>query len=147
MKIPSGPLFLNYSPTEARPKAFINYTADYIKGGAMNKLAIIALFVLAFSAMAYAGVGETLNNLCFQARGLMPIVSFIVIVFAGLVYAAGQVLGAEMRSRTNVWATTMVIGAIIGLIFTFSAPVVIQLTASAFGMDLETYEYTCEKLL
>ncbi|MEM0438011.1 MAG: hypothetical protein QXU54_01795 [Candidatus Micrarchaeia archaeon] len=128
-------------------KAFINYTADYIKGGVMNRFAIVALFVLTFSAMTYAGVGETLNNLCFQARGLIPIVAFVLIVFAGLVYAAGQVLGAEMRSRTNVWATTMVIGAIIGLIFTFSAPAIISLVAGAFGMDLETYEYTCETLL
>ncbi|MCX8206064.1 MAG: hypothetical protein N3H30_02430 [Candidatus Micrarchaeota archaeon] len=113
----------------------------------MERVIPVALLVLAFSAMVSAGIGETVNNVCFQARGLMPIVAFVVIVFAGLVYAAGQVLGAEMRSRTNVWATTMVIGAVIGLIFTFSAPYVIQLAAGAFGMDLETYEYTCDKLL
>ncbi|MGB9635349.1 MAG: hypothetical protein ACP5H8_02575 [Candidatus Micrarchaeia archaeon] len=111
------------------------------------KLVNILVLVLALSAIVSAGVGETINNLCYQARGMMPIIAFILIVFGGLVYAAGQVLGAEMRSRTTVWATTMVIGAILGLIIAASAPAIVHIVADAFNFDLETYPYTCEEMI
>lgn len=113
----------------------------------MNKIALVLLLFTVMFSLTNAGIGETINNLCVQTRGVMPLVAFTLIVLGGLIYAAGQVLGAEMRSRTNVWATTMVIGAIIGLIISASAPAIISIVASALDYDLSTYPYTCEEII
>ena len=111
------------------------------------RFAFLAVLVMVSAALVSAGFGEMLNNLCVQVRGLMPIVAFTLLIFAGLMYAAGQVLGAEMRSRTNVWATTMAIGAVLGLIIAASAPVIISLIMDAFGEGTAGYEYTCEYMM
>ena len=51
-------------------------------------------------------------------KSSMGAVFLVLIVLAAIVYAAGQVMGAETRARANVWATSMFVGAIIGgLIF------------------------------
>jgi hypothetical protein len=58
-------------------------------------------------------VKVALSDLCIQVKSIIPVVLFLMIVVGGVVYSAGQVFGAEVRSRANVWATAMVIGAII----------------------------------
>ncbi len=113
----------------------------------MNRIALALFLFVALASLAYAGIGEMVNNLCVQMRGIMPLVAFTLIVLGGLVYAAGQVLGAEMRSRTNVWATTMVIGAIIGLVISASAPAIISIVAGALDYDIASYPYTCEEII
>lgn len=57
---------------------------------------------------------------------LLPIIVMILIIFAAVVFAAGQVLGAETRSRANVWATAMLIGALIGILVALIGPWVMQ---------------------
>ena len=112
----------------------------------MKRFINFALVLLVLASVASAGIPETLNNICYQLRGMMPIVAFVLIVFAGLIYAAGQVLGAEMRSRTNVWATSMVVGAIIGLLFVAAAPAVINLVSEAMEYSVEN-QLNCEELV
>ncbi|MCX8200085.1 MAG: hypothetical protein N3G76_01310 [Candidatus Micrarchaeota archaeon] len=109
------------------------------------KYLILAL-VFGF-ALAFAGFPEELNNICVDIKAVMPLLAFTLLVFAGLIYAGGQVLGAEFRSRTNVWATTIAIGAVLGLILAFSAPWIVGVVASAAGEDIETYQYDCKEKL
>ncbi|VVC02598.1 Uncharacterised protein [Candidatus Burarchaeum australiense] len=60
-----------------------------------------------------------------------------MLLIAGLIYAAGQIMGAETRARANVWATALLTGGIIGLLIAASAPYVLQLFGSFFtGNDL-----------
>ncbi len=115
----------------------------------MNAKILVYLVVLGVALSFAASIGQNLNNICVQVKGMMPLVAFTLIVLGGLVYAIGQVLGAEMRSRTNVWATTMVIGAVLGLIIAFSAPAIVQLAASSFGDEgiTEGYEYNCKEII
>ncbi|MDD5023397.1 MAG: hypothetical protein PHU63_04475, partial [Candidatus ainarchaeum sp.] len=47
----------------------------------------------------------------------------ILVVLAAIIYAAGQVLGAETRARANVWATSMFVGAVIGGLIYLVVPV------------------------
>ncbi len=82
--------------------------------------ALASILLLSFLASAVfsqasglSNVGIALSDLCAQVKSLVPIVVFLMVVVAGLVYVAGQVFGAEVRSRANVWATAMIIGAII----------------------------------
>ncbi|MFA5077842.1 MAG: TrbC/VirB2 family protein, partial [Candidatus Micrarchaeia archaeon] len=78
----------------------------------MRKLSVL-ISVLAFALLAssaFAGSGFTslstaLGSLCSGIRSLIPIVAFLMIVAAGVIYAAGQLLGAETRARASVWAT------------------------------------------
>jgi len=84
----------------------------------MNRYGILALlvFVLALNMVMAGTLSDTLVSVRNQLQSLLPVVALLMIVLAGVVYAGGQVMGAEMRSRATVWAQTLLIGAIIGLI-------------------------------
>jgi len=45
---------------------------------------------------------------------------------AGVIYAAGQIMGAETRARANVWATAALTGALIGVLIYAVAPSVLD---------------------
>jgi hypothetical protein len=102
----------------------------------------LAILMLGF-ALSFAGFPEVINNTCVDIKAVMPLIAFTLLVFAGLVYAGGQVLGAEFRSRTNTWATTIAIGALIGLLIAFSAPWIVTTIGSAAGEDVNSYQYNC----
>jgi drug/metabolite transporter (DMT)-like permease len=110
----------------------------------MNKLLNILVFLLVFG-IVYSGPGELMNNICYSMRAMMPVVSLTLLVVAGLVYAIGKVLGQEFRSKTESWATTIVIGAVLGLVLAVSAPFIIQTLTESLGMD--EMEYACEEYL
>jgi drug/metabolite transporter (DMT)-like permease len=110
----------------------------------MNKLAFV-LAILVVIGIVNSGIGALMNNVCVQIRGIIPIVSVILLVTAGLVYAIGKVLGQEFRSKTESWATTIAIGAILGLILAVSAPLIVETLVDSMGM--EASEYTCEYLI
>ena len=102
---------------------------------------LVALMFL--SAMVYASpppgsvnIALAFNQLCKDVKGAVPIIAFTMLILGGLIYAAGQVMGAETRARANVWATAMVTGGIIGLLIAASAKYVIILV---LGMFTGTY--------
>ncbi|MBI2080063.1 hypothetical protein HYT84_04825, partial [Candidatus Micrarchaeota archaeon] len=51
----------------------------------------------------------------------------LLVVLAAIVYAVGQVMGAETRARASVWATAMFTGAIVGALIYILMPFVLQL--------------------
>jgi len=57
---------------------------------------------------------DALGCMCGNLMALLPVVSMLMVIGAGVVYAAGQMMGAETRARANTWATAMLVGAIIG---------------------------------
>jgi uncharacterized protein (DUF983 family) len=75
---------------------------------------------------------------------VLAVVVFVLIVVAAVVYAGGQIMGAETRARASVWATSMIIGALIGVLIYIVLPMVMasMLPASASaqmsGGDLST---------
>ncbi len=87
--------------------------------------------VLAGNLVFAQTLSEQLSNIMTQIQSIVPIVALVMIVLAGLVYAAGQVMGAEMRSRANVWATSLLVGAIIGLVLAATAPGIVGLFSGA----------------
>ena len=72
-----------------------------------------------------ASVQVAVNNLCLDAQSLLPVVAMLMIVVAGVIYATGQILGAETRARANVWATAALTGALIGILIYAIAPSVL----------------------
>lgn len=103
-----------------------------VKVMCVNKMRMTWVFLaLSLIGMAVATSGlnnlsTALTNLCSGVKSLIPIVAFLLIVSAGVVYAAGQLLGAETRARASVWATAMLIGAIIGLLIVVVTPNVLE---------------------
>ena len=88
----------------------------------MNKIMSVFVFLI-FFGIAFAGIGELINNICFQIRSIVPLMAVSLLVIAGLIYAIGKVLGQEFRSKSESWATTIIIGAVLGLILAVSAPI------------------------
>jgi phosphate/sulfate permease len=88
--------------------------------------------------MAGAAVAGGINtqpivDVCVTVKTAVPVVAFTMLIIGGLIYAAGQIMGAETRARANVWATALVVGAIIGLVIAASAPFVVSTFAKFFS--------------
>jgi len=93
-------------------------------------LALAAASTLAFAASSAFGTGGTvtdaITNLCSGLKNLLPVASMLMVVVAGVIYAAGQIMGAETRARANVWATAALTGALIGVLIYAVAPSVLS---------------------
>jgi len=88
--------------------------------------------MLALASMLYAQASSPLSNvaaamsdLCTGVKTLIPVASMLMLVIAAVIYAAGQMMGAETRARANVWATAALVGALIGVLIVAIAPAVI----------------------
>jgi len=88
-------------------------------------LALCIGLLFASSTRPLESVKLALNNVCVDAKSLLPVVAMLMIVISGIIYAAGQVMGAETRARANVWATAALTGALIGILIYAIAPSVL----------------------
>ncbi len=86
------------------------------------------LYSLAFTAILIGMIFATnqlknaLELLCTDLRNLVPVAAMLMVLLAAVIYATGQMMGAETRARANVWATSCLTGAIIGLLISTIAP-------------------------
>lgn len=93
-----------------------------------------ALLVLAlFSEIAFAEVSSptdqlkaALQELCNGLKSLVPVAAMLMVLLAAVIYSTGQLMGAETRARANVWATSCLTGALIGILISVVAPAVLQ---------------------
>jgi len=103
----------------------------------MAKTAYYSLiFTLLFFGTVYAQTSQlkvALESLCQSVRELVPIAAMLMILLAAVIYATGQMMGAETRARANVWATAALVGAIIAILIVVIAPPMLQLIYPATG--------------
>ena len=104
-----------------------------------KKVSMILMFALSL-AFATTGAAEgniqaALCELYDILNSLVPIAALVLILGAGVVYAAGQMLGAETRARASVWATSMLIGAIIGILIIVLVPPILSML---LGQDISS---------
>ncbi len=117
----------------------------------MRKATIFGLAILAISAMVMAqstlsGIGSVTNAvraLCGGLTSLLPVAAMLMIVIAGVIYAAGQVMGAETRARANVWATAALVGALIGIMIYAVAPGVLSIIYDSSGTSIGSGVCSC----
>ncbi|MBM3228989.1 hypothetical protein FJZ26_01030 [Candidatus Parvarchaeota archaeon] len=87
---------------------------------------LVAIFLLNMAAAQGSGgfnsLVAALSQFCVSIKTLVPMAAMLMIVGAGALYAVGQMMGAETRARANVWATAMLIGAVIGVLIVVIAP-------------------------
>lgn len=91
-------------------------------------LAVYLTFILVNIVFAQ-GVNnllKALGGLCHSLQGLLAVAAIVLVVLAAIVYALGQMLGAETRARATVWATAMFTGAIISILIWLIMPPLIS---------------------
>ena len=118
----------------------LNITSLPWKLFSLRKWLFQILFVLSVASLFYAvDPGQNFRNafgsLCKSSLSILAIGAIVLIVLAAIVYAVGQMLGAETRARATVWATAMFTGAIIAAIIFVVVPWLISIimTGQASG--------------
>jgi hypothetical protein len=96
----------------------------------MNLLMISMTLLGLFGTLAAATDPSAITSsmFCFYMtlRGALAVGMMLLVVLAAIVYAVGQMLGAETRARASVWATAMFVGAIIGALIYIIMPFIIK---------------------
>ncbi|MFA5929729.1 MAG: hypothetical protein WC861_02505 [Candidatus Micrarchaeia archaeon] len=96
----------------------------------MRKIGIfVVIAVMAASVFAVSGltaVKDAMSSLCTGLTQMLPIAAMLMIILAGVIYASGQMMGAETRARANVWATAALTGALIAILIAVIAPPVLS---------------------
>ena len=106
----------------------------------MNKTFLLALMLFSSTVVfAQFNASERFFNVFCDLfeflKSILPIAVLVVIILAGVVFALGQVLGAETRARANVWATNMIIMTIIGVIVVLIVPWLLDQLVPEFGLS------------
>ena len=106
----------------------------------MKKIGIFAVLVLAASVFAatslLTSVTSAMSALCSGLTQMLPVAAMLMVILAGVIYASGQMMGAETRARTNVWATAALTGALMAILIAVVAPSVIQTIYSPGGTNI-----------
>ncbi len=87
----------------------------------VNLLAVAAAEDTAATSLK-SGICSIVDTLNFILLAVM----FGMIVGAAVVYAGGQIMGAETRARASVWATAMFTGAVIAAVVYILVPAFIN---------------------
>jgi hypothetical protein len=111
----------------------------------MKKTAVLLALALAMSLVAAQSIlGDTstgvkggVSQLCSDLYTLMPVAAMLMVVFAGVIYASGQMMGAETRARANVWATAALTGALIAILIVTVAKPVLQAIYHQNGFEIQ----------
>ncbi len=101
------------------PEEFLMEGEDMEAGGELGE----------YTSMQSGAAGSIQAGICGLSslvNTVLTAVIFLLIVAAAVVYAGGQLLGAETRARATVWATSMFIGALIAVLIYVVVPFVLE---------------------
>lgn len=87
---------------------------------------IICLLLVSVANAQTSALSSALSELCVAVNGLVPVAAMLMVLLASVIYAAGQMMGAETRARANVWATSCLTGAIVGILIATIAPQILK---------------------
>jgi len=87
-----------------------------MKGKIMLGVLLFSVLMVSVFAASYTQISGALDQLRLAFCNILPAVIGALVLFAAVIFAAGQMVGAETRARANVWATNMLIGAALGVL-------------------------------
>ena len=87
---------------------------------------VLAVLMASVYATMLTTVNDAVTQLCVGLKAMLPVAAMLMIIIAGVIYAAGQMMGAETRARANVWATAALTGALIAILMAVVAPAVLN---------------------
>ena len=95
----------------------------------------VSLLVLQalFAVSVLGSLQDAVSQLCTSLRSMLPVTAMMMLILGGVIYAAGQMMGAETRARANVWATAALTGALIAVLIAVVAPAVLT---TIYGPDI-----------
>ncbi|HLC69009.1 MAG TPA: hypothetical protein VJH24_04155 [Candidatus Bilamarchaeaceae archaeon] len=113
---------------------------NWLVGGNLRKsILLVSLLSIVFSSLIFAGeptaISSALSQLCAQVKSFLGVAMMLMILLAAVIYAAGQIMGAETRARASVWATAMFTGAIFAAVIFLIVPWVIGLVVGGDVSD------------
>jgi ABC-type xylose transport system permease subunit len=120
---------------KAKSKSLLNRIIELKNNHHTLFFIAVMLFIVTFSFAADDGIADAMAALCNDARSMLAIGVMLMVIMAAIVYAVGQILGAETRARASVWATAMVTGAVIGIVIYLIVPAIIGIMAP--DLDVE----------
>lgn len=88
----------------------------------------VGVSLLFLAGLLFSTLGDlptAVSALCDSLTALLPIVGMLMVLVAAVVYALGQIMGAETRARGNVWATACLGGALMAFLIVAVAPPVL----------------------
>ena len=62
------------------------------------------------------------QNIYCTLMGILPPLAMVLVILAAVIYAAGQVGGAEFRANAGRWATALIVGAVLALVLVLLLP-------------------------
>jgi len=89
-------------------------------------LFVLSMLLVSVANAQTSALSNALHQLCDAVNGLVPVAAMLMVLLASVIYAAGQMMGAETRARANVWATSCLTGAIVGILIATIAPQVLK---------------------
>ncbi len=112
---------------------------NYMKTVLLSVWSLAIFCAISFAQDGLGAIGCAAGCMCYQLMQVLPVVSMLMIIGAGVVYAAGQMMGAETRARANTWATAMLIGAVIGILIVVVAPNVLGILYPSASAKFSDY--------
>ena len=110
-----------------------------VEGNLRKSILLVSLLSIVFSSLIFAGsptaISAALSQLCGTVKGFLGVAMMLMILLAAVIYAAGQIMGAETRARASVWATAMFTGAIFAALIFLIVPWVIGLVVGGAVSD------------
>ncbi len=106
---------------------------DGVKNKFLMLITLLFTISLLFSARHTNDTSEfsthiqvVLCDLYDLLKNIFPVIIIVMVVLAGLIFVVGQILGAETRSRANVWATNILIYTVIGVLVILVIPYILS---------------------
>jgi len=100
----------------------------------MKHLAVLIAFGVLVGAVMLAFADDIdfgtfvdlIEDIAKGVHSLLIPISFLLIIAAAVIYAAGQLGSAEMRSKSQSWAIWALVGALIAFAISTLGPVIIK---------------------
>ena len=69
-----------------------------------------------------SSLSQGFANIYCSLMGILPPLAMVLVILAAVIYAAGQVGGAEFRANASRWATALIVGAVLALVLVLLLP-------------------------
>ena len=100
---------------------------------------LLLLGAAAASAAGVSGVTSSASDLCAGLVSLLPAAAMLMVALSGVIYAAGQLMGAETRARASTWATACLAGAIMAVLIAAIGPSVVGAIYPGVGCEAQPF--------
>jgi hypothetical protein len=110
----------------------------------LTVISIIFLASMSFSNTLGGAPGaeviDATSQFCAALSSFLPIIAMLLIIIAAVIYASGQIMGAETRARANVWSTAAATGAVMAVLISLVAPPILSVM---YGSEVRCTAQTC----